>query len=83
VATATIKKGHRTLDDKKSLEASSLVAVWEQHLAAEFDSKDADAALDTMTAEPEVIHVPICGGASGREALRPQAELSKCHTLRS
>ena len=58
------------MGDKKSSEASLLAKVWEQHLKSEFELKDADAAIDTMTDSPVLIHVPICAGASGREELR-------------
>ncbi|MDZ7734192.1 MAG: ester cyclase [Acidimicrobiia bacterium] len=44
--------------------------LWEAHQRAEFELKDADAAIDTMTAEPSLVHVPIGAGAFGREALR-------------
>ena len=48
----------------------ALIDVWEAHTAAEFESKDADAAIATMTAHPVLIHVPVGTGATGREALR-------------
>ncbi|MGH2539746.1 MAG: ester cyclase [Actinomycetota bacterium] len=47
-----------------------LVDTWEAHTAAEFEQKDADAAIATMTEHPVLIHVPVGTGASGREALR-------------
>jgi len=55
---------------RKSTEESLLAEVWEQHLKSEFELKDADAAIDTMTDSPVLIHVPVCAGASGREELR-------------
>lgn len=48
----------------------SLIEVWEAHTAAEFEQKDADAAIATMTDHPVLIHVPVGTGATGREALR-------------
>jgi carboxymethylenebutenolidase len=48
----------------------ALIEVWEAHTAAEFDHKDADAAIDTMTERPVLTHVPVSTGATGREALR-------------
>lgn len=48
----------------------ALIGVWEAHTAAEFDSKDADAAIATMTDHPTLIHVPANTGATGRAALR-------------
>ncbi|MGH9208736.1 MAG: nuclear transport factor 2 family protein [Acidimicrobiales bacterium] len=47
-----------------------MIDTWEAHTAAEFESKDADAALATMTAYPVLIHVPVGTGATGRGALR-------------
>jgi carboxymethylenebutenolidase len=53
-----------------SAREQTLIDTWEAHTAAEFESKDADAALATMTAHPVLIHVPVGTGATGREALR-------------
>ncbi|QFT56716.1 nuclear transport factor 2 family protein [Microbulbifer sp. THAF38] len=47
-----------------------LVSVWETHTAAEFELKDADAAIATMTENPVLIHVPVNTGATGKEPLR-------------
>ena len=48
----------------------TLIDVWEAHTAAEFEHKDADAAIATMTEHPVLVHVPVGTGATGREALR-------------
>jgi carboxymethylenebutenolidase len=48
----------------------SLIEVWETHTAAEFEHKDADAAIATMTDHPVLIHVPVGTGATGKMALR-------------
>lgn len=48
----------------------SLIDVWDAHTAAEFQHKDADAAIATMTSRPVLIHVPVGTGATGREPLR-------------
>ena len=48
----------------------TLVDTWEAHTSAEFELKDADAAIATMTAHPVLIHVPVGTGATGREPLR-------------
>ena len=34
----------------------ALIDVWEAHTAAEFEHKDADAAIATMTEHPVLIH---------------------------
>lgn len=66
----------------------ALIDVWEAHTAAEFEHKDADAAIAPMTEHPMLVHVPVGTGATGREPLRrfykeifipqmpPDAELS-------
>jgi carboxymethylenebutenolidase len=48
----------------------ALIDVWDTHTAAEFELKDADAAIVTMTERPVLIHVPVGTGATGREPLR-------------
>ena len=48
----------------------ALIDVWEAHMAAEFEQKDADAAIATMTDHPVLIHVPVNTGATGRAELR-------------
>lgn len=47
-----------------------LVDTWEAHTRAEFELKDADAAIATMTDHPVLVHVPAGTGATGREPLR-------------
>lgn len=48
----------------------ALIEMWEAHTAAEFEQKDADAAVATMTENPALIHVPVGTGATGREPVR-------------
>ena len=48
----------------------ALIEVWEAHTAAEFEHKDADAVIATMTERPVLIHVPVGTGATGKEAVR-------------
>ena len=48
----------------------ALIDVWEAHMAAEFEHKNADLAIATMTENPVLIHVPVGTGAAGREPLR-------------
>lgn len=47
-----------------------LIEMWEAHTAAEFEQKDADAAIATMADHPVLIHVPVGTGATGRDAVR-------------
>jgi carboxymethylenebutenolidase len=47
-----------------------LGAVFDDHVAAEFELQDVDATMDTMVEEPYVWHVPALTGASGGQAVR-------------
>ena len=52
-----------------SAHQQKLVDLWEAHLAAEFEDKSATAAVDTMTAEPNVNHIPVMTGGVNRQQL--------------
>ncbi|MBI3411635.1 MAG: ester cyclase [Planctomycetes bacterium] len=47
----------------------ALLELWEEHLQAEFQDKDARASCDTMVARPFVNHVPVLTGGVGRAQL--------------
>jgi carboxymethylenebutenolidase len=47
----------------------AMVALWEEHLKAEFQDRDAGASCDTMVARPYVNHVPVLTGGVGRRQL--------------
>ena len=47
-----------------------LGAVFDDHVAAEFERQDVDATMDTMVEEPYVWHVPALTGASGGQDVR-------------
>jgi carboxymethylenebutenolidase len=47
----------------------AMVDLWEEHLKAEFQDKDARASCDTMVAKPYVNHVPVLTGGVGRRQL--------------
>jgi carboxymethylenebutenolidase len=47
-----------------------LGAIFDEHVAAEFDQKNVDATMKTMVEEPYVWHVPVLTGADGGEAVR-------------
>jgi carboxymethylenebutenolidase len=48
----------------------TLSSVWEQHVGAEFAARSADQALETMTADPYVLNVPLMVGGRGRDGVR-------------
>jgi carboxymethylenebutenolidase len=47
-----------------------LVSLWEAHCRHEFETRDVDATMATMVAEPYVNHIPTMTGGVGFEALR-------------
>jgi carboxymethylenebutenolidase len=47
-----------------------LNALWEQHLACEFTTRDVDANMKTMVAQPYVNHIPTITGGIGHELLK-------------
>jgi carboxymethylenebutenolidase len=46
-----------------------LAAVFDAHMAAEFERHDAAATMQTMSATPSLTHIPVVTGGYGREAL--------------
>jgi carboxymethylenebutenolidase len=48
----------------------ALSDLWDEHVRDEFATKDARAALDTMTPDAYVNHVPVLTGGVGKEQLR-------------
>lgn len=46
-----------------------LGAVFDAHMAAEFEVRDADKAMETMTEAPSLLHVPVVTGANGKDLL--------------
>jgi carboxymethylenebutenolidase len=48
----------------------ALSDLWDEHVRDEFATKDARAALDTMTPDAYVNHVPVMTGGVGKEQLR-------------
>ena len=47
-----------------------LVALWEAHCRYEFETREVDATMATMVAEPYVNHIPTMTGGVGHAALR-------------
>jgi carboxymethylenebutenolidase len=46
-----------------------MLDLWNRHLAAEFQSRDASASCGTMTSNATVNHVPVLTGGSGHTQL--------------
>ena len=51
-------------------EQQALSDLWDEHVRDEFAMKDANAAIDTMTPDAYVNHVPVLTGGVGRKELR-------------
>ena len=49
---------------------SDLVALWEAHCRYEFETRDVDATMATMVAEPYVNHIPTMTGGVGHDQLK-------------
>jgi carboxymethylenebutenolidase len=47
-----------------------LEAIWAAHLACEFETRDTDATMATMTSAPYVNHIPTLVGGVGQKDLR-------------
>ncbi len=47
-----------------------LVALWEAHCRCEFETRDVDATMKTMVAEPYVNHIPTATGGVGHDNLK-------------
>jgi carboxymethylenebutenolidase len=47
-----------------------LVALWEEHCRCEFETRDANATMATMVAQPYVNHIPTMTGGVGFTQLR-------------
>jgi carboxymethylenebutenolidase len=71
-ALAAKENGSKFPLDLKKLtpEQREMVDLWEKHLNAEFQAKDAGASCDTMVAHPYVNHVPVLTGGVGRPQLQ-------------
>jgi carboxymethylenebutenolidase len=50
--------------------SDNLEAIWEAHCRYEFETRDLDATMATMVAEPYVNHIPTMTGGTGYEQLR-------------
>jgi carboxymethylenebutenolidase len=55
---------------KLSPQQQTMVDLWERHMAAEFESKDIEATMATMSRTPFVNHVPVMTGGVGCEEVR-------------
>jgi carboxymethylenebutenolidase len=59
-----------TREEVKSMAEHDLAALWDAHCRAEFETRDVDATMATMVAEPYVNHIPTMTGGVGFTKLR-------------
>jgi carboxymethylenebutenolidase len=52
------------------MELIDLGALFDAHVTHEFVDRDVDATMNTMTAEPYLLHLPMLSGGEGRSAVR-------------
>lgn len=62
--------GHARVTLAYAAGAMSLADVWDAHTRAEFETRDLEAAMRTMTLEPRVWNVATAIGAVGQQAVR-------------
>lgn len=58
------------MSNELTLEQQRMVEIWGKHTMCEFESKDTDETMRTMTGDPHVNHVPVMTGGTGRENVR-------------
>ena len=59
-----IKKNIKSSISKQS-SITNLAVVFDKHVNCEFEDKDVDATMKTMTKEPYVYHIPVLTGGKG------------------
>jgi len=52
------------------MEKPDLAALWEAHCRHEFETRDVDATMASMVAEPYVNHIPTMTGGVGHDQLK-------------
>jgi len=65
-----VTRAHRVERSRWMRTQKALSNAWDHHLGAEFAAKDADKAVETMTAESYVNLIPLMVGARGRDRVR-------------
>jgi carboxymethylenebutenolidase len=52
------------------MSGADLASVFDEHVRQEFETRDVEATMATMTAHPHVNHVPTMAGGTGRGEVR-------------
>jgi carboxymethylenebutenolidase len=59
------KKNIKSYVSKQPSTTNNLDIVFDKHVNCEFEDKDVDATMKTMTKEPYVYHIPVLTGGTG------------------
>lgn len=59
-----------SFDERTAMPTHDLAALWEEHCRYEFETRDVDATMATMVAEPYVNHIPTMTGGVGHDELK-------------
>lgn len=57
------------MSDATKPPSHDLAQIFDQHMAAEFGTKSAEQALQTMTERPHILNAPTLAGGTGREEI--------------
>lgn len=69
-AACTAYQGRTAMADHQEPGSGNLGAVFDAHVKHEFVDHDVDATMQTMVAEPYLLHVPTMTGGAGAEEVR-------------
>src|SRR5207248_10153444 len=58
------------MSEHRAVDSGAMRAVWAEHCRCEFELRDVDATLETMTDEPHLLNIPTGRGARGRKGMR-------------
>ncbi len=64
------KLDHYLMNRESYMGDRDLIALWEAHCRYEFETRDVDATMATMAAEPYVNHIPTMTGGVGHDQLK-------------
>src|SRR5436309_2868693 len=58
------------MSEHRAVDSGAMRAVWEEHCRCEFELRDVDATLETMTDDPHLLNIPTGHGGRGRDGMR-------------
>ena len=55
------------MNNEFTLEQQKIIDIWVKHTMCEFETKDVEETMHTMSEMPHVNHVPVMTGGFGRD----------------